>query len=116
MVTSNPGTYRPRKDQDLEMTVKQLMTTVRQGRKVLISILDEEPAIGYLAGWDDENYFILAPKQNDIAKLLVSKFNILFLQMFDERTFREEPLYEEMEKIVRPFRTKLTSEHFQRDE
>jgi hypothetical protein len=110
----------PRKDPnppspDFRMRARQLASTVRQGRKILFSVLDEEPVIGYLAGMDEDTYFVVVPEtdKDEVHKVLLSRQSILLFQLFDERTFQEEPLYEKMNAIVKPFRDSVNSIYFQ---
>jgi hypothetical protein len=100
---------------DNRMRARQLVATVRQGRRIGFDVLDEGWFFGYLAGWDDETYFLLEPKMLDGSevynKLLIPKNHILAIQLVDERTFREEPLFEDMELIVKPFRDLLSKQY-----
>lgn len=99
------------KEIDNSMRAKQLVASVRQGRRISIDVLDEGWLEGYLAGWDSETYFLLMPiyQNNSVEKYLIPKQNILAIQLKDDRTFREEGLHAEMEKIVKPFRDVLNS-------
>lgn len=119
---------RPKKGEEPEvdwsMTARQLASTVRQGRKITFILL-EEYFTGYLTGVDATNYFVLvpppaSPEDNSLAhspdgfsKVLVPKAAIQFLQMHDERTFREEALYNQMEPVVKPFREKIRVTYFE---
>lgn len=102
---------------DYSMRAKQLVASVRQGRRINIDVLDEGQFSGYLAGWDDDTYFLLCPEDDhggrisSPIKLLIPKTHILFIQLVDARTFREEPLHEEMERIVKPFRDALNNQY-----
>lgn len=99
--------------EDKSMRAKQLASTVRQGRRITISILDEDQVEGYLCGMDDDTYFLICPTSDGVTeKLLISKVNVLFIRLHDERTFREEPLAHIMEPIVKPFREYITKEYF----
>ena len=95
------------------MRARQLASSVRNGRKLLFTILDEYPIEGYLAGWDDDTYFVVSEDENgNVNKQLIPKQNILKIGLFSARTFREESLYEEMNQIVGPFRDKINSTYF----
>jgi hypothetical protein len=95
------------------MRARQLVSTVRQGRKITISILDENPVTGYLCGWDEDTYFLICPAVNyDPIKLLIPKSSILFIELHDERTFREEADYEKMDQIVKPFKDLINNQYF----
>lgn len=101
---------------DRSMRARQLASTVRQGRKVMFFILDEDPIEGYLAGWDAETYFVVYPYGGAVMKELIPRNNLLKIFLFDESSFREEPLYEEMNKIVRGFRDLINAEYFEKSE
>ena len=101
---------------DRSMRARQLASTVRQGRRIMISVLDENPVEGYLAGWDSETYFMVYPLDGEVFKMLIPKRNILNILLFDGSSFREEPLYDEMNKIVRPFRDIINAEYFEKSE
>lgn len=78
----------------------------------MIFILDEDPIEGYLAGWDDDTYFIVYTHENQVFKELIPHANILKILLFDESSFREEPLYEEMNLLVRPFRDMINAVYY----
>lgn len=94
---------------DNSMRAKQLVASVRQGRRIEVDILDEGWTGGYLAGWDDDTYLVLVPQTDEVEKYLIPKTHILMIRLVDERTFREEALYEDMEAIVKPFRDVLNN-------
>lgn len=98
---------------DTSMRAKQLASSVRQGRKLTFLILDEYPIEGYLAGWDDDTYFVVYEYEGEVFKTLIPKSNILRITLSDKGTFREEKLYEKMNEVVRPFRTKINNTYFQ---
>lgn len=90
------------------MTSNKLAATVRQGQKISLHIFDvEEIVTGYLAGEDQECYFVLQPFHDGFKKRLVRKSSNPMIELHDDKTFREENLFEEMEEIVRPFRNHL---------
>lgn len=101
----------------LGMREKQLIASLRQGRACIWQILDEDPMEGYLAGWDDDTYLVLIPTLDDydghhiVSKILIPKQNLLYIQLRDDRTFREEAAYEEMEKLVGPFRERINRDY-----
>lgn len=100
------------------MRGRQLASSVRNGRKIMFTILDENPIAGYLAGWDEEAYLVLYEDDDDgeLYKEIISKNNILKITLFDEKTFRDENHYKEMEAIVRPFRDFLNSPNYKNDD
>lgn len=116
--SQTPAHRDNRKSFDASMRARQLVASVRQGRRIEIDVLDEGPYQGYLAGWDDDTYFLIVPHEatpddpkNYWNKLLIPKTNILWIRLIDESTFREEPLFDEMEKIVGPFREALNAQY-----
>jgi hypothetical protein len=97
------------------MRARQLVSTVRQGRKITISILDEDPVTGYLCGWDEDTYFLIFPSYQEgeaPVKMLIPKASILFIQLHDERTFFEEDDHDKMVGIVKPFKDRINNEYF----
>lgn len=118
-MTSAPRAVRPVSTDrhiDKSMRARQLASTVRQGRKITFIILDEDPIDCYLAGWDEDTYFVVYPYGNDVIKELISKSAVLKVVLSDTGTFREEPFYDEMNKIVRPFRDLINAEYFEKSE
>lgn len=105
---------------DKSMRARQLASTVRQGRKIMFFILDEDPIDAYLAGWDSDTYFVVYPYTTSdgpkVMKELIPKQNVLKIFLFDESSFREESLYDDMNKIVRPFRDMINAEYFEKSE
>jgi hypothetical protein len=98
---------------DDSMWAKQLASTVRQGRKITVSILDEEQQEGYLAGMDAQSIFLLVPTlTGSHQKLLIPRTAILFVHIQDERTFMEESDYDEMSKVARPFKDYINKTYF----
>jgi len=105
---------------DTSMRARQLASTVHQGRRVTFSIEDEDLVIGYIAGWDADTYFVVGEQASTvdggdgIFKVLINKNKILIISMEDEKTFRDEPHYEEMNQIVQPFRNRINNDYFAR--
>lgn len=97
---------------DKSMRARQLASSVRQGRMISFSILDENPVDGYLAGWDADTYFVVYPYDGQVFKKLINRAHVLTFLLYDEGTFREEPFYEEMNKVVRPFRDLINNTYF----
>ena len=101
---------------DRSMRARQLASTVRQGRKIMFFILDEDPIDGYLAGWDADTYFVVYPYDGEVMTEMIPKSSILKFFLYKTGSFREEALYEEMNKIVRPFRDMINAEYFEKSE
>jgi hypothetical protein len=98
---------------DRSMRARQLVSTVRQGRKITISILDENPVTGYLCGWDEDTYFLIYPNPGrSPVKMLIPKANILFIELHDERTFFEEEDHKSMVSVVNPFKDLINNQYF----
>ena len=106
------STGRPNKTHS--MTERQLASAVRQGRILTFRIVDEDFIIGYLAGIDDEAYFVLIPAKDGVSPPVKSIIFKTQLQMIDlgEQSFLEEPTVELMKPIVKPFRDWVNKEFF----
>lgn len=112
-MTSPKPVRSPEAPLDTSMRAKQLASTVRQGRAITISILDEEQISGYLCGWDNDTYFVILPSTGPTpVKMLVPKASILFIRLHDEQTFREEDDYLAMENVVKSFREWINNKYF----
>lgn len=100
------------------MSVRQLGQTVRHGQKVTFLIFDGDPVTGYLAGMDDEHYFVLQPGHDHgedcFTKNLIRKHGSPHMTIHSNSTYNNEPLREEMELIVGPFRTWVMNHVFHR--
>jgi hypothetical protein len=97
------------------MRARQLASTVRQGRKISVQILDDYPIEGYLCGWDPETYFVIIPNAiqgNPPVKRLIPKAAIQFIDLHDDRTFFEEPDHELMADVVKKFRNYINNAYF----
>ena len=95
------------------MRARQLVSTVRQGRKITLSILDEDQVTGYLCGWDEETYFMIVPNPpGEPVKMLIPKQNILWIELHDERSFFEHPDHDKMVNVVKPFKDLINNQYF----
>lgn len=98
---------------DKSMWARQLASTVRQGRKITVSILDEDQVEGYLAGMDEDTIFLLEPRDDGtFLKLLINRANILFIHLQDEKTFMEEQCYDDMAPVLRSFKDYVNKTYF----
>ncbi len=103
---------------DTSMRARQLVSTVRQGRKIVIGLLTDEEIEGYLSGWDDDTYFLVyglkdkTTEEEIVVQVLVPKRAISYIEMMGKRTFREDALYDMMNSIVKPFRDRLVNDYF----
>lgn len=89
------------------MTLAQAFRSVKLGQKVTAFVHhgDEDCVTGYLAGADAECWFILQPDATTYRQKLVSRVRCPVLEIHIERTYDQEPLRREMEKVVVHFRT-----------
>lgn len=92
------------------MTKRQLFSSVRKGQLITFHVFDVEPITGYLAGEDDECYFVLQPVHNaGFKRQLIRKVTNPLMDLHDTETFKNEEFYEDMEAIVRHFRIWLVN-------
>lgn len=97
------------------MSLKQLGRTVLDGRKVTWYVLGVGDITGYLAGIDDDSWFVLEPTEKTEKKVrrrIIQKGLCPALEIHDHRTYDEEPLREEMERQISRFRTYLKNQVF----
>ena len=91
------------------VTLAQAARSVKLGQKVtaFVRFGDEDRVTGYLAGADDECWFILRPEtaERRLRQFVVSRRDAPVLEIHIERTYDQEPLRREMERIVVHFRT-----------
>lgn len=100
----------PRKDdrpRGSDMSSKQLARTVLHGRSVTFRFPSGDAVIGYLCGMDDFHWMIVTP---DGLKHLIHKGSASVITMADTPSFDSEPLRDEMEAVVGPFR-RFVEEH-----
>lgn len=94
------------------MRARQLAFVVRDGRKLTFSVFDDESITGYLAGEDDESYFVLQPVDDRFVQNLILKLLNPRIVMHPESTYDEEACREEMDRIIAPFRTRILHDFF----
>jgi hypothetical protein len=95
------------------MVDKQLWQALKNGQLITFLIFDGEPVTGYLAGMDDETYFVLEPRKNQLfKKVIIQKHGTPQFEIHPDQTYNEGiPYYEEMERIIAPFRTYVLHNH-----
>lgn len=94
------------------MRRSQLAHSVKNGRLVTFFVFDADDFCGYIGGWDDTSWFVLEPNERGFIKRIVSKGSVSMLTLHDKSTYEDEPTYEEMERIVAPFREVVLQEVF----
>jgi hypothetical protein len=111
-VPSTPiDTPKEGQQERLPVTLTQAARSVKLGQKVTAFVRhgDEDRVTGYLAGADDECWFILQPEVETerFRQILVSRRDAPVLEIHIERTYDQEPLRlrREMDRIVVHFRT-----------
>jgi hypothetical protein len=89
------------------MVDKQLWQTLKNGQLITFLVFDGEPVTGYLAGMDDEAYFVLEPRGDKFfRKIIIKKHGNPQFEIHRESTYSEElPWFEDMERIIAPYRT-----------
>jgi hypothetical protein len=90
----------------------QLGHAVKHGRKVTFYVFDADEVCGYIGGWDEGSWLVLVPTEQGIDKQLVSKHSTPLITLHDEATYEDEVRWEEMERIVAPFRRAVLQEVF----
>lgn len=83
------------------MSTRQLARTVIDGRQVrFVATAGADDIYGYLAGQDDYHWLVIMP---DTKTALVHKGSTPQI-LLGEATYRDEPNFDELEKVVGPFR------------
>ena len=95
------------------MVDKQLWQALKNGQLITFLVFDGDPVTGYLAGMDDETYFVLQPQKNSFfKKIIIQKHGTPQMEIHQDQTYSEElPYFEEMERIIAPFRTYVLHNH-----
>jgi hypothetical protein len=95
------------------MVDKQLWQALKNGQLITFLIFDGEPVTGYLAGMDDETYFVLQPRKNELfKKVIIQKHGTPQFEIHPDQTYNEDlPYFDEMERIIAPFRTYVLHNH-----
>lgn len=95
------------------MVDKQLWQALKNGQLITFLVFDGDPVTGYLAGMDDETYFVLEPQKNSFfKKKFIKKYGNPMFEIHPEHSYTEDiPFFEEMEKIIAPFRTYVLHNH-----
>lgn len=92
---------------EITMSLKQLCQTVRSGQMITFLIFDGEPVQGYLAGLDDNSYFVLEPYghgRDRFRRKIIRLHGSPSFEIHSSSTYNEEESHDEMEEIIRPFR------------
>lgn len=94
------------------MSSKQLARTVLDGRRLTFRLTSGTEVEGYLSGMDDFHWMVITPQGQ---KYLLHKGSTALIALADEATYKDEALFSEMEKIVRPFREFVSREYYGRE-
>jgi hypothetical protein len=96
------------------MTMSRIGRTVLHGQRITAWLhCEKEWAVcGYLAGMDDDHWFILRPEGDELLQFLVQRRPIPVLEIHTECTYDQEPLRREMDKMIVHFRTWLSRNVF----
>lgn len=90
------------------MALKQAFLSVKQGQRVTAFVKfgeDGHDVTGYLAGLDQECWFILQPGETGFRQMLVNRSFAPVLEIHTERTYDQEALRREMDEVIVHFRT-----------
>lgn len=94
------------------MSTKQLARTAIDGRLVTFRFpFGGETVQGYLCGMDDFHWMVITAQGE---KHLIHKGSASVIHLSDVSTYSDEPLFEQLETIVAPFRTAMGVEYFGR--
>lgn len=88
-----------------DLMTKNLVQSVRNGRRVTLYPFDADEIVGYVAGMDDDTIFILEPREGGFNEKYVRRDIILLIQVHKPSTYEEEPQHAAMEDIIHKFRT-----------
>ena len=94
------------------MSSKQLARTVLDGRRLTFRLTSGAEVEGYLSGMDDFHWMVVTSQGQ---KFLLHKGSTALIALGDESSYKDEPLYYEMEKVIRPFREFVSREYFGRE-
>lgn len=95
----------------LPMTRRQLFQTVKSGQRITFSVFDADPVTGYLAGIDDDHFFVLEPQHDrGFHKKIIREGCCPVFLIHPEASYDDEPEKEEMDVIIRPFRSWVLSQ------
>lgn len=92
------------------MTERQLYASVPNGQIITFHVFDrEQPVAGYLAGLDEERFFVLEPVghgRTDFRKMFIDRRSggSPAFEIHSDHRYRAEPCRTEMDKIISPFR------------
>lgn len=105
----------PRKDdrpRGSEMSNKQLARTVLHGRMITFRFPTGESITGYLCGMDDYHWMVVTPESG--LKHLIHKGGASVVTLADTSSYESEPLRDEMEEVIGPFREYVNRTFFGR--
>lgn len=92
-----------------DMSRKQLLRSVREGRLVTFDFLTESmaPITGYLCGMDAFHWMVVTP---DNDKVLIHKGQAAVVRLHDDSTFDQEVERDLLAAVVEPFRAYVQRE------
>lgn len=95
------------------MVDKQLWQALKNGQLITFLIFDGEPVTGYLAGMDDDTYFVLEPRGTSyFKKIFIKKHGNPMFEIHQENSYTEDiPYFDDMERIIAPYRTFVLHNH-----
>jgi hypothetical protein len=89
----------------VSMTMSQLGRSVIRGQRITAWLPEGGSVSGYLAGMDDDYWFILQPDEGAVRQRLVPRVPRPALEIHIERTFEKESQRRQMERTIVHLRT-----------
>lgn len=93
------------------MSTRQLARTVLDGQMISFFFEGGERVSGYLSGQDDYHWLVMRPTAEIV---LVHKGSVPRIELGAESTYNKEPLHDELERTIGPFRRFVETEIFGR--
>lgn len=92
-------------------SVREIAQTVRYGRKVTFLVFDGDPIEGYVAGMDEDYFYVLAPNADGkgFRRWYINRAGNPAFELHAESTYGNEPQREAMDVIIAPFRGWVSS-------
>lgn len=105
-----------RRRSPLPMMLRQLYQTVKSGQQVTFSVFDDDPITGYLAGIDDEHFFVLEPTSDRLKfhKKVIREACCPVFRIHPTPSYKDELAVEEMDRIISPFRSWVLAQVYSR--
>jgi protein-tyrosine-phosphatase len=93
------------KTDEFPMSSKQLFNSVKNGQKITFTPFDTDEVVGYLAGLDEDHFFVLEPQHDGFKKKILRRATCPVYEIHDPYTFATEQFRAEMDEVIHKFRT-----------